>query len=105
MDPPLGMRRENRDFSLVVARTLVFLSRADGDVGEFPELTLGCHEPFWGSGRNVGFISRRHNRKGHQLALTGESPGFSPFTSRFLLSYDWDLREPLVVLQVGPVST
>ena len=39
------------------------------------------------------FLSRRRNGKGPQLALRGESPGFSQVAMRFLSSYDGDLRE------------
>ena len=49
----------------------------------------------------MGFLSRRFSRKGPQLALTGESPGFSLVAVGFLSSYDEDLREPLLGPQ-GP---
>ena len=53
----------------------------------------------------MGFLSRRRSGKGPQLALRGESPGFSRVAVGFLSSYDGDLREPLVGPQGGPVST
>ena len=54
-----------------------------------------------------GFLSRRHSRKGPHLAWRGESPGFSRVAIGnlgFLLSYDGDLRDPLVLPQGSPVS-
>ena len=52
----------------------------------------------------MGFLSRRCSGKGPQLALRGESPGFSRVAVEFLLSYDGDLRDPLVGPQVDPIS-
>ena len=101
---PLGMRRENRGSSLVVAGPSVFLWSADGDVGELLELRHWCQGHFRGSGGKLGFFSRSLSRKGPQLALRGESPGFSQVAAGFHSSYDGDLRDPLVGLQGGPVS-
>ena len=42
----------------------------------------------------MGFLSRRPRRKGPQLALRGESPGFSRVAVGFLWSEDGDLRDP-----------
>ena len=56
---------------------LVFLSSADGDVGELLDLPQGFQGTFRGSGGKVEFLSRRHSRKRPQLALSGDSPGFS----------------------------
>ena len=58
-----------------------------------------------GSRGKVGFLSRHRSGKGPQLAFRGESPGFSRVAAGFLSSYDWDLRDPLVGPQGGPVST
>ena len=86
----------------------MFLLRADGDVGELLELPQGCQGPFRNSGGNLGFLSRRHSGKVLQLAWRGEFPGFSQVVaanSGFLLSYNRDIRDPLVGPQGGPVST
>ena len=83
----------------------MFLSSADGDVGELFELPQGCQGPFWGSGVKGGFLSRRHSRKGPQLAWRGESPGFSRVVAGLLSSYNGDLRDLLVGPQGSPVST
>ena len=69
---------------------------------EFPQV---CQGPFGGLLGKVGFLSRRRSGKGPQLALRGESPGFSRVLARFLLSYDGDHRDPLLGPQGGPVST
>ena len=56
--------------------------------------------------KREGGISH-HNGKGPHLALRGESPGFSRGAAGnlgFLLSYDADLRELLVLPQESPVS-
>ena len=45
-DTPLGMRRENRGFSRVVAGPSVFLLCADEDVRELLEFPQGCQGPF-----------------------------------------------------------
>ena len=68
---------------------------------EFPQV---CQGPFGGLLGKVGFLSRRRSGKGPQLALRGESPGFSRVAVEFLLSYDGDLRDPLVGPQVDPIS-
>ena len=55
----------------------------------------------------VGFLSRRHNGKGPHLTLRGESPDFSQVVAGnlgFLLSYDGDLRDSLVLPQESQVS-
>ena len=85
----------------------VFLSSGDGYVGELLELHPGCQGPFRDSRGRVGFLSRRHSRKGPHLALRGESPSFSRVAAGklgFLLSYDGDLRDLLVLPQVSQVS-
>ena len=85
----------------------VFLSSADGDVGELLELHQGCQGPYRGSKGKVGFLSRRHSGKGPHLALSGESHGFSRVAAGnlgFLSSYDRGLRNPLVWPQESPVS-
>ena len=55
--------------------------------------------------REGGISLETRNGKGPQIALRGESPGFSHVAAGFLLSYDGDLSDPLVGLQGGPVST
>ena len=55
----------------------------------------------------MGFLSRCHSVKGPHLALRDESPGFCRFVSGLLgllLSYDGDLRDPLVWPQESPVN-
>ena len=50
----------------------------------------------------MGFLSRSCNGKGPHLSLRGESPSFSRVAAGnmgFLLSYEWDLRDPLVLPQ------
>ena len=65
----------------------------------------GCQGPFRSSGDKVGFLARCCSTKRPQLALRGESPGFSRVAAGFFSSYDGDLRDPLVGPQRGPVST
>ena len=74
---------------------------------ELLELHPGCQGPFRGSRGMVGFLSRRHNGKGPHLTLRGESPDFSQVVAGnlgFLLSYDGDLRDSLVLPQESQVS-
>ena len=62
---------------------------------------------FRGSRGKLGFLSRCCSGKGPHLALRGEFPGFSRVGAgnlRFLLSYDRDLRDLLVLPQESPVS-
>ena len=73
----------------------MFLSRADGDVGELLELLQGYQGPFRGSGEKVGFFLRHRSGKGPQLTLRQESPGFSRVAAGFLSSYDREIRDPL----------
>ena len=54
---------------MVASRPKVFLSSADGDVGELLELPQGCQRTFRGSGGKVGFLSRCHSGIVTQLAL------------------------------------
>ena len=70
----------------------MFLSNADRDVGELLVLPQGCQGCFRGSLGNVVFLSRRHSGKGHQLALRGQSPGFSRLAVGFLSCYEGELR-------------
>ena len=98
------MRRENRGSSSVVAEPSVFLASAEGYVEEHLELPQVSQGPFQGSGGKVCFLSRRRNGKGPQLALRGESPGFSQVAMRFLSSYDGDLRDRLAGPQGDPFS-
>ena len=85
----------------------VFLSSGDGHIGELLELHQGCQGPFRGSRGKVGFLSRGHSRKDPHLALRGESSDFSRVAAAnlgFLLNYDGDLRDSLVLPQESPVS-
>ena len=57
--------------------------------------------------REGGISLQTPQRKGPNLALKGESPGFSRVSAGnlgFLSSYDGDLRDPLVWPQESPVS-
>ena len=101
------MRRENRGSSWVEVGPSVFLLSGDAYVGDLLKLPQGCQGPFRGSRGKVGFLSRCCSRKGPHLALRGEFPGFSRVGAgnlRFLLSYDRDLRDLLVLPQESPVS-
>lgn len=81
----------------------MFLSSADGDVGELLELPQRCQGPFQGSGGKVGFLSRHRSGERPQLVFR-KPPGFSRVAAGFLSSYDWDLRDQLLGTQGGPVS-
>ena len=75
-------------------------------VGELLKFHEGVKDPFRAQGM-VGFLSRPCSGKGSHLGLIGESPGFSRVgaeSSGFLSSYDGDLRYPLMLPQVSPVS-
>ena len=72
----------------------MFLLSEVGHVGELLDLPQWCQGPFGVSRGKVGFLSRRPRRKGPQLALRGESPGFSRVAVGFLWSEDGDLRDP-----------
>ena len=70
------------------------------------ELHEGCQRPFRATRGQVGFLLRCCSRKGHHLALRGESPGFSRIVAGnlgFLLTYNGDLRDPLVLPQESQV--
>ena len=85
----------------------MFLWSGDGYIRELLELPQGCQEPFRGSRGKVGFFLRLLSGKGPHLTLRGESPGFSRVAVAnlgFLLSYDGELRDPLVCPQESPVS-
>ena len=106
MEPHLEMRREKQQSSWVVAGPSVFLSSGDKCVRERLELHQGCQGPS-GSRGKVGFLSRHYSGKGPHLSLRGESPGFSRVASGnscFLMSYNGDLRDPLVFPQESQVS-
>ena len=62
----------------------------------------GCQVPIPISRGNVGFLSRCCRGKGPHLAMMGEPCGFSRVAARFL-SYDGELREPLVLPQEIPI--
>ena len=85
----------------------MFLLSGDVYIGEFLELHQGCQGTFRGSRGKVGFLSRHCRGKGPHLTLSSESPGFSQIVAAylcFLLSYDEDLRDPLMLLQESQVS-
>ena len=88
-----------------------------GTVGVPPKWRQQCQEnsgvaswvfrTFRGSKGKVGFLSRRLCAKGPHIGLRGEFPGVSRVSTGnlgFLLSYDWDLRDPLVLPQESQVS-
>ena len=88
-------------------RYSVFLSSVDGYVGELPKLHQGRQVPFHLSRGNVVFLSRHCFGKGPDLALRGESRGFSRVRAvglGFLSSCDGDFRDPLVLPQKIQVS-
>ena len=85
----------------------MFLSSGDGYVAELLELHQGSQGPFRGSRGKVRFLLRCHSGKGPHHALRGESPGFSRVAAGnmgFLLSYNGDLRDLLMLPQESPVS-
>ena len=67
------------------------------------ELLQGCQEPFRISRGNMGFLLRCCSRKGPHLATTGEPRGFSRVVAGFS-SYYVEIREPLELPQVSPIS-
>ena len=76
-------------------------------VRELLELPQGCQGPYRDTRGNVGFLSRCHSRKWPHLVLRGESPGFSRVVAGnlgFLLDYDRDLRDLLVLPQESQVT-
>ena len=101
------MRVENRGSSSVVPGTSGFLASGDRYVGELLEMPQGFQGPFRGSRGKVVFLSGRCGGKGPHLELRGESPGFSRVAAGnmgFLLSYNGDLRDLLMLPQESPVS-
>ena len=85
----------------------MILSSGDGYVGEPFELHQGFQKPDRGSRGKVGFLSRCRSGKGPNLALRGESPGFSQVAMGNLesfQSYYRGLRNPFVLPQEIPVS-
>ena len=85
----------------------MFLASGDGHVREHLLLHQGCQGPFQGSRRKVGFHLRLCSRKGPCLTWSGECPGFSrvaPGNLGFLLSFDGDLSDLLVLPQESKVS-
>ena len=107
MGPHLPMRWETRDSSRLVVGNSAFISSWDGDPGPpwFVEICSASSPVFRG---NLGLLSRRCSRKWPHLTLTGESCGLSQVVAgslRFLSSYDWELRAPLVLAQWSQVST
>ena len=59
--------------------------------------------PFRISRGNVGFLLRCCSGKGPHLSMTGEPRGFSRVLAGFL-TYDLELRKPLVLPQGSPIS-
>ena len=91
-----------RGSDYVVPGNLVFLLNETGMSGIF-ELHQGCQVPFRISRGNVGFLSRRCSGKGPHFAMRGEPRDISRVLAGFW-SYDGELREPLVVPQLSPIS-
>ena len=91
-----------RGSDYVVPGNLVFLLNETGMSGIF-ELHQGCQVPFRISRGNVGFLSRCCSGKGPHFAMRGEPRDFSRVLAGFW-SYDGELREPLVVPQLSPIS-
>ena len=65
----------------------------------------GVKDPFGAQERRCDFLKDAAAEKKPQLALRGESPGFSRVSAGFLSSYNGDFRDPLVGPQQDPVST
>ena len=75
--------------------------------GNFLSCIEGVKDPFESQEGRWDISQYAHSRKGPHLMLRGESPGFSQVTAGnlvFLMSYDGDLRDPLVWPQESPVS-
>ena len=87
----------------MVPGTSVFLSSEIRVSGNFFWLHQGCKVLFQTSKRNIRFPLRCCSRKGHHLEMTGEPRGFSRIAAGFL-SYDGELRMPLVLAQGRPIS-
>ena len=97
----------NRGSSRFVVGLSVFQWSGDSYVREHLEFPQGCQGLFRGSSGKVGFLSRRHRRKGAHLALKGESTGYSQVAEAnlvFLSTYDLDIRKPLMRLLESSVS-
>ena len=83
------------------------LLSCDRYLGESLELHKGSQASLRVLRGNLGLLLRHCRGKGLHLALRGEYHGFSRVVAGYLgfLSYcDWDLREPLVLLQESQVS-
>ena len=67
----------------------------------------GVKDPFGAQERRCDFLKDAAAEKKPQLALRGESPGFSRVSAGFLSSYNGDFRDPLVGPQglSGPRSS
>ena len=75
--------------------------------GNFLSCIEGVKDPFESQEGRWDISQYAHSRKGPHLMLRGESPGFSQVTAGnlvFLMSYDGDLRDPLVWPQDRPGS-
>ena len=77
----------------------------EGDryVRQLFQLHQGCQVPFRISRGNLGFLSRRCSGKGPHQTMTWEPHGFS-LVSLGILSYDGELRKPLVLTQESAIS-
>ena len=76
-------------------------------LGHLLSFIKGVKDPFEAQEGRWDISQYAHSRKGPHLMLRGESPGFSQVTAGnlvFLMSYDGDLRDPLVWPQESPVS-
>ena len=67
------------------------------------ELHQGCQVPFRISRGNVGILLRRCSGKGLRLVIMGKPRGFSQVVAGFL-SFDEEVRMPLVLAQGSPIS-
>ena len=100
--PHLEMRWEIRGSSRVPVGTSGFLSNCDGYFGELLEFHKGSQASFRVVRENLGLVSNHCKGKGTHYALRGESRGVSWVvvgSSGFLLSCNYDLREPLLLPQ------
>ena len=101
MAPHVEIRREGTHIKC--CRETQCSSRVSGYVRELFGLHQEWQVPFRMSRGNMGFLLRCCSEKGPHLTMTGEPRGFSRVEMGFL-SYDRELREPLVLLQGSPIS-
>ena len=101
--PHLTLRGESRDFSRVVAGSLVFLSSCDGELSESLMLPQKSQISFQVVSRSMLLFSSHYRKFVPHLSLKGESPGFSqvaagrfrscPVAMGFLGKLSYCLRE------------